>query len=47
MVGDNTNKMKTTFDSTFDLDQAFKQHGYTKTWNKEKRAIKKLLFYYF
>ena len=29
VVGENINIMKTTFDSNFDLFQAFKQHGYT------------------
>ena len=31
--------MKMTFDFNFDLYQAFKQHGYTKTW-KQKEAVK-------
>ena len=34
MVGDYINKMKTTFDFNFDLNQALKQHGYTKTWKQ-------------
>jgi len=31
VVGDYINILKTTFDFNFDLYQAFKQHGYTKT----------------
>ena len=31
MVGDIINVMKTTFDFKFDLYNALKQHGYTKT----------------
>ena len=34
MVGDYINKMKTTFDFNFGLNQALKQHGYTKTWKQ-------------
>ena len=30
--------MKTTFGYNFDLFQAFKQHGYTKTW-KQREAV--------
>ena len=37
-VGDYTNTMKTTFYCNFDLYQAFKQHGYTKTW-KQREAV--------
>ena len=33
-----TNKIKMTFDLNFDLYQAFKQHGYTKTW-KHREAV--------
>ena len=35
-VGDFINILKTTFDFNFDLFQAFKQHGYTKTWKQRK-----------
>ena len=38
VVGDFINTMKTTFDFNFDLYQAFKQHGYTKTWKQRKAA---------
>ena len=38
MVGDDVNIIKTTFDFTFDLYQAFKEHGYTKTW-KQSEAV--------
>ena len=38
VVGDNINIMKTTFELNFDLYQAFKQHGYTKTW-KQREAV--------
>ena len=31
---------KETFDFNFDLYQAFKQHGYTKTW-KQREAVNK------
>ena len=34
-----------TFDFNFDLNQAFKQHKYTKNGNKEKLSIKKALLY--
>ncbi len=44
MVGDNINKMKTTFDLNFDLYQAFKQHGYTKMW-KQREAVNLKGFY--
>jgi len=36
MVGDDVNIIKTTFDFNFDLYQAFKEHGYTKTWKKSE-----------
>ena len=35
--------MKTTFDLNFDLNQAIKQNGYTKTW-KQKEAVNKKSF---
>ena len=38
VVGDNINIMKMTFDLNFDLYQAFKQHGYAKTW-KQREAV--------
>ena len=38
VVGDYINIMKTTFDFNFDLYQAFKQHGCTKTW-KQREAV--------
>ena len=38
MVGNNINIMKTTFDFNFDLYQAFKQHGYTKTRKQREAA---------
>ena len=38
VVSDYFNQMKTTFDLNFDLYQAFKQHGYTKTW-KQRKAV--------
>ena len=38
VVGDYINIVKTTFDFNFDLYQAFKQHGYTKTRNKREEA---------
>jgi len=38
VVGDYINIMKTTFDFNFDSYQAFKQHGYTKTW-KQREAV--------
>ena len=38
MVGENINIMKTTFYLNFDFYQAFKQHGYTKTW-KQREAV--------
>jgi len=38
VVGDYINIMKITFDFNFDLYQAFKQHGYTKTW-KQREAV--------
>ena len=38
VVGDFMNILKTTFDFNFDLYQAFKQHGYTKTW-KQREAV--------
>ena len=47
VVGDYTNKMKTTFYFNFDLYQASEQHGYTKTWKQRETSIKKLLFNYF
>ena len=36
VVGDYINIMKTTFDLNIDSYQAFKQHGYTKTWKQRK-----------
>ena len=36
VVGDYINIMKTTFDLNIDLYQAFKQHGYTKTWKQRE-----------
>ena len=41
----NQNNLKMTFDFNFDLNQAFKQHKYTKNGNKEKLSIKKALLY--
>ena len=41
VVGDYINILQTNFDFNFDLYQAFKQHEYTKTWNKDKLSIKK------
>ena len=38
VVGAYINKMKTTFHLNFNLYQAFKQHGYTKTW-KQGEAV--------
>ena len=38
MVGDNINRIKTTFELNFDFYQAFKQHGYTKIW-KQREAV--------
>ena len=38
VVGDNINKMTTTFECNFDLYQAFKQQGYTKIW-KQREAV--------
>ena len=38
MVVDYINIMKTAFDYNFDLDQSFKQHGYTQTW-KQGEAV--------
>ena len=38
VVGDYINIIKTTFDLNLDLYQAFKQHGYTKTW-KQREAV--------
>ena len=41
MVGiDISNTMKTTFNFNFDIYQAFKQHGYTKT-GKQREAVNK------
>ena len=47
LVGDYINTIKTTFDLKFDLYQAVKQHGDTKTL-KSREAVnqKKLLFDY-
>ena len=41
VVGDYINIVKTTFDFNFDLYQAFKQHGYTKTWKQREEAYLK------
>ena len=38
VVGDYINIMSTTFYLNFYLYQAFKQHGYTKTW-KQREAV--------
>ena len=38
VVGDLINIKKTTFGLNFYLNQAFKQHGYTKTW-KQREAF--------
>ena len=38
VVGDYINIMKTTFDFNFDLYQALKQQGCTKTW-KQREAV--------
>ena len=43
VVGDYINIIKTTFDFKFDLYQALKQHGHTKTW-KQREAVKKKNF---
>ncbi len=45
MVGAYINIMKTTLGFNFYLDQAFKQHKYTKTW-KQREAVNKDLFIY-
>ena len=45
MVGDYINIMKTTFDLNIDLYQAFKQHGYTKTWKQRETVNKKAFLY--
>ena len=42
MVGDNINKMKTTFELNFDFYQTLKQHGYTKIGKKRKAVNLKL-----
>jgi len=44
VAGDNINILKTTFDFNLDLYQAFKPHGYTKTW-KQRGAVKFKKFY--
>ena len=36
--GDYINIIKTTSDFNFDLFQAFKQHGYSKSW-KQREAV--------
>ena len=41
VVGDYINIVKTTFDFNFDLYQAFKQHGYTKTWKQREEVYLK------
>ena len=43
MVGDNINKMKTTFEWNFNKYHAFKQHEYTKLW-KQREAINQKRF---
>ena len=43
MVVDSINIMKTTFEINFDLYQAFKQNGCTKTW-KQKEAVNQKSF---
>ena len=48
VVGDYINITKTTFGFNFNLYQAFKHHGWTKTWKqKEKLSLNKQLFNYF
>ena len=39
VVGDYINIKKTTFDFNFDLNQAFKQHGFLKTWKQREAVI--------
>ena len=39
MVGDYINIMNTTFYSSFELNKAFKQHGFTKTWKQREVVI--------
>ena len=44
VVGDYINIIKTTFYLNFDLYQAFKQQGYTKTWEQKEAVNFKKLF---
>ena len=44
VVGDYIDIMKTTFESNFDSYQAYKQHGWTKTW-KQREAFNQNSFY--
>ena len=41
MVGAYINIMKTTLGLNFYLDQSFKQHKYTKTWEQREAVNKK------
>ena len=43
-LGDYMNTMKTILDFNFDLYQAFKQHGYTKTWKRRETVNLKSFF---
>ena len=43
VVGEFINIIKTTLEFNFDLYQAFKQHGFTKTW-KQREAVNQKSF---